>query len=203
MIPNIHIVRINLTNWRKEERERRKVRFLATLAFVAILSVTLAGIVPMFYYGSLMDNQEQRNNFLETQIKDVDEKIKEIQQLKDTKEKLIQRMNIIEKLQQSRSAIVHYFKEISDTVPDGIYIKSIQQENKASQIDGVADSNSNISDYMVNLEKSEWLKNPKLIVIKRNENNDNIQFSLVVESTVPEDYLSPESNDMTSTAKNN
>jgi type IV pilus assembly protein PilN len=194
---NIHIVRVNLTNWRKEERERRKIRFLSVLALVAAISVLLAGIIPMFYYGHLMEDQEKRNEFLENQIKNVDKKITEIKELKDIKNDLIQRMNIIEQLQQSRSTIVHYFKEISETVPDGIYITSIQQEEKGSQIDGVADSNSNISNYMVNLEQSEWLKNPKLIIIKRNDDNDNIQFSLVVENTAPESNFIPGNDDMT------
>lgn len=183
-----HMVRINLLDWRAAEREQKRRRFLTLLVAAALGSVALAGVLPMLYYNNLIDAQESRNRFLESQIATADRQLIELRKLKETRENLITRMRIIEELQQSRSAIVHYFDQLVDTMPDGVYLSSLIQKGKTTTLDGVAESNARVSDYMVNLDDSGWFASPRLIVIKSSESGPGryADFTLSVDGVNPD-----------------
>ena len=80
-------------------------------------------------------------------------------------------MRVIEQLQQSRSATVHFFDEIINTLPDGVYLTGIKQSGGEVTLDGIAESNGRISAYMKNLDSSPWFKDPKLVVIRTSDKN--------------------------------
>ncbi|MGR9090808.1 MAG: PilN domain-containing protein, partial [Gammaproteobacteria bacterium] len=56
--------------------------------------------------------------------------------------------------------------ELVDSLPEGVYLKEIVQKGKNFTIKGVAQSNARVSNYMRNVEKSDWLKSPTLDVIE-------------------------------------
>jgi type IV pilus assembly protein PilN len=91
-------------------------------------------------------------------------------------------MRVIEQLQQSRSATVHFFDEIINTLPDGVYLTGIKQSGADVTLDGIAESNGRISAYMKNLDASPWFKDPKLVVIRTSDKNHlrNSEFQLKV-----------------------
>jgi len=82
------------------------------------------------------------------------------------KNRLVERMKIIEELQTSRPVIVHLFEELVTTLPDGVYLTSIKQTGKSLEIHGVAESNTRVSAFMRNIDKSEWLESPDLKVVE-------------------------------------
>lgn len=161
-------IRINLLDWRAERRRQRKQRFLAILglAAAASLAVVVIGYLSM---GAAVSHQQARNQYLTQQIAELEKQIKEIQELEKVKQNLLARMRVIEQLQQNRSATVHFFDEIINTLPDGVYLTSIKQSAQLVTIDGVAESNGRISSYLKNLDASPWFKDPKLVVIKTSD----------------------------------
>jgi type IV pilus assembly protein PilN len=117
--------------------------------------------------GSMVDAQQHRNEMLQAEIKQLDKQIEEINDLESAKQKFIARMEIIEKLQRSRPQIVHLFDEIVRTLPDGVYLTSVKQTDKARlKFEGVAQSSTRVSAFMRNIDGSEWLKNPELEVVQ-------------------------------------
>jgi type IV pilus assembly protein PilN len=162
------MLKINLLDWRAEVRERRKKQFLTI--FGAALGATALGLLlAKLAVGNAIDNQNERNERLRTEIAAVEKQIKEIEELEKVRQNLIARMQVVEKLQQSRSEIVHYFDEIVSTAPDGIYLTGIKQVDTRTTLEGVAESNGRVSTYMKNLDASPWFDDPKLIVIKTRE----------------------------------
>jgi type IV pilus assembly protein PilN len=164
------MTRINLLDWRAERRKERQEQFIAMLAVAAAVAVVivLAGIFAMT---SELDYQKERNEYLKAQIAQVDKQITEIQELEKVKANLLARMRVIEQLQQSRSATVHFFDEIVNTLPDGVYLTSLKQTDKTVTIEGVAESNGRVSTYMKNLDASPWFSDPQLVVIKTSDKN--------------------------------
>jgi type IV pilus assembly protein PilN len=156
--------RINLLPWREEQRKERKVAFMVALgvAAIAALVVTFGGYL---MYGSMIDAQEARNEKLRGEIKKLDQQIEEINDLENSKQKFIARMEIIEKLQRSRPEIVHVFDEIVRTLPDGVYLTGVKQTDKRFKFEGVAQSSTRVSSFMRNIDGSEWLRNPELEVV--------------------------------------
>jgi type IV pilus assembly protein PilN len=115
---------------------------------------------------SVIDAQHERNNKLDAEIALLDARIKEILELEDKKDRLVARMKIIEELQQSRPEIVHVFEELARTLPDGVFLVSIKQTGERIEIKGKAESNTRVSAFMRNIDKSGWLKDPDLQVVQ-------------------------------------
>lgn len=160
------MIRINLLDWREAKREERRRNFFGALAFTALVCAAVIGFVTIFIYGQRIEAQRQRIQYLEHQIDVAQNKMMELEKIKQERANLVRRMRIIEDLQQSRSWIVHYFDQIVATVPDGVYLTSLSQHGGSTTLTGVAESNARVSRYMVNLDTSRYLDNPRLIVIK-------------------------------------
>ncbi|MCI0749244.1 MAG: PilN domain-containing protein [Nevskiales bacterium] len=158
-------IKINLLDWRTELNKLRERQFISLLVFSALLALTGLGGAT-FLVSDAVDLQTARNGFLKNQIAEVEKKIQEIEELEKVKASLLGRMQIIEELQASRSAMVHFFDEVVNTLPDGVYIKSIKQKGAEVTVAGMAESNGRVSAYMKNIESSEWFADPKLVVIK-------------------------------------
>ena len=106
---------------------------------------------------------------LKAEITLVEKQIKEIEELEKVRSNLLARMQVIEQLQQSRAQTVHYFDEVVNTIPEGVYLTSLKQEGTKTLIDGVAESNGRVSTYMKNLDASPYFADPLLVVIRTGE----------------------------------
>ena len=157
--------RINLLPWRDEQRKERQVQFLIALGAAALAACLLA-FLGYLAFSSMIDSQQHRNDRLRTEIKKLDKQIEEINSLETAKQNFIARMQIIEKLQQSRPEIVHVFDEIVKTLPDGAYLTAIKQTDQKFKFDGIAQSSTRVSAFMRNMDSSEWLRNPELQVVQ-------------------------------------
>jgi type IV pilus assembly protein PilN len=181
------LICINLLDWRAAEREARQRRFFTAAAGAALATVVVVGLLPMFYYNHLITAENARNAYLARQIATADRQLVEIRALKKTRAQIIDRMRVIEALQRSRSAIVHYFDQLVATIPDGVYLTALTQKGDTTTLDGVAESNARVSEYMVNLNASAWFTNPRLIVIQRTKKGTHrtADFTLKVDSVNP------------------
>ena len=162
------MAKINLLPWREELRKQKQREF----GIMAGGSAIVAGLVVLLahlHINGMIDNQNQRNAFLEKEIEILDQRIGRIKELEQLKANLLARMNVIQELQRSRPESVHLMDEMVRTLPDGIYLKKFTQKGKALTMDGAAQSNARVSDYMRNIDTSLWLTNPRLDLIKTTE----------------------------------
>jgi len=159
---------INLLPWREARRKEQQRQFFTIAGAAAVLmAVTIFYI--HIHIGGLIDAQNTRNNYLESETAQVDKKIEEIKAIKSEKQKLLARMNIIQELQTRRPEIVHLFDGLVRTVPAGIFLVKAKQQETAIILEGVAQSNARVSSFMRNLDQSSWYENPRLEVIKADE----------------------------------
>ncbi|RDH88313.1 MAG: pilus assembly protein PilN [endosymbiont of Seepiophila jonesi] len=168
------MARINLLPWREAERTKRKREF--GFMILGGVIVTIAAIFFMHMHmhmdmdmESLISAQGRRNAYLQQEIDVVKQQIREIRDLGKTKAGLLARMDIIQQLQSSRPQIVHLFDELVATLPDGVHLTSVKQNGALVSVAGRAQSNARVSAYMRNIERSEWLGNPRLDVIENKE----------------------------------
>jgi type IV pilus assembly protein PilN len=157
--------RINLLPWREEQRKERQKNF-AVAATGAVLTGIVTILLVSWTYDRFINYQNFRNSKLQTAISVLDEQIEEIKDLERKKERMIARMEIVERLQKSRPEVVHLFDEMVRTLPEGVYLTSIKQSIRRLEIKGVAESTTRVSAYMRNIDVSEWLENPGLQVIE-------------------------------------
>jgi type IV pilus assembly protein PilN len=157
--------RINLLPHREQERKRRRREFGAFTIAAFLAGAVVAGGAKIVY-STWIDAQNAKNNVLKKEIVKLDAEIADIQDLENRKQRLVARMEIIEKLQRKRPEIVHQFDELVHTVPDGVYLTSIKQAGNKVELKGVAQSSTRVSTFMRNIDASTWMDNPELNVVE-------------------------------------
>jgi type IV pilus assembly protein PilN len=157
--------RINLLPHREQERKRRRREFGGFAAAALIAGAVVAGGTKLVYTTWIAE-QNDKNNLLKKEIVKLDAEIADIQDLENRKQRLVARMEIIDKLQRKRPEIVHQFDELVRTVPDGVYLTSIKESGKKLEIKGVAQSSTRVSTFMRNIDSSVWMDSPELQVVE-------------------------------------
>jgi type IV pilus assembly protein PilN len=175
--------RINLLPWREQERKIRRREFMVA-AGGAIFASVIFILGGKLLYSSWTDAQNEKNNLLKKEIVKLDAQIADIQDLENRKQRLVARMEIIEKLQRKRPEIVHLFDEIVKTVPDGIYLTTIKQTGNKLEIHGVAQSSTRVSTFMRNIDSSVWMDNPVLQVVESSRDSPTGGSNFVLTSDV-------------------
>lgn len=184
------MTRINLLPWRAERRKQREREFYGMLGLAAVAAI---GVVLLWalWMGARISNQQQRNQYLQTQITQLDAKIAEIKDIENTRKQLLARKEIIEQLQANRSQMVHLFDELVQATPESIRLTSMTQNGASLHLDGVAQSNASVANYMRNIDASPWLGD---VDLKKTENKATdvgmpYVFSLDAKLTRPEDKV--------------
>ena len=180
------MARINLLPWRAERRKQRQKEFSILLAMSALGAVLLSFLL-VGYYKAQISGQNERNQYLTDQITLVQKQIDEIKLLDEKKAKLLARKEIIEKLQANRSQMVHLFDSLVRTIPDGVILTSIKQDEDTLTLEGRAQSNARVSTYMRNLEGSGWMTKPDLSIIEAKGEDKALpnEFKLTVKLADP------------------
>ncbi len=180
------MTRINLLPWREELRQEQKKQFGVMVGLTMALAAAIVGLIHMQMAGKI-DYQLSRNSFMSSEIGKLDAEIAEISELQKVRRNLVERMEIIQDLQGSRPSIVHLFTEIVSTVPNGVYLETLNQAGGNLVVNGEAESNARVSTYMRNLSESLWLKSPNLSVIEIEDKTVNriSAFTLTVQQTSP------------------
>jgi type IV pilus assembly protein PilN len=180
------MARINLLPWREERRERRKREFFTRLFIAGVAAVVL---VLLWGFGTSLriHNQDARNAYLKGQIRQLDSKIVEIKNLQKVKNRLLARKKIVDKLQSSRSQMVHLFDQMVKTIPAGARLTALDQKGSKLTLHGVAQSNATVAKYMRNIQASPWMGPAKLVRtrITGGASDTPYEFELVVTLGTP------------------
>jgi type IV pilus assembly protein PilN len=159
------MMRVNLLPHREIRRKQQQQQFVMALALVAIVGAALAYSV-YYYLSNEYDDQVSRNKYLTEEIAKVDKEIAEINRLKEQTSALLARKQVVETLQSNRSETVHLLDQLVRQLPDGMYLSSVKQTGAKVAITGVTQSQARVSTLMRNLESSQKLANPALVVIQ-------------------------------------
>ena len=173
------MAKINLLPWREELRQKRKKEFFSMLGLGAAFAA-LAMFLVRLYIAGLIDYQEQRNKLLQDEIALLDAKIVEVKTIGEMKSKLLSKIDVVQKLQESRPEIVHLFDEIPRTTPDGVYLTKFTQVSNDLTFEGKTQSNARVSAFMRTVEASSWLQTPKLDIIRSPDKTSVEQSSLFI-----------------------
>jgi type IV pilus assembly protein PilN len=159
------MAKINLLPWRDELRKKKKQDFISSLAAAGL--VALAIIVGVHVtIEQMIAHQELRNKMLMDEIALFDQKIVKIKAIEEKKSKLLNKIDVIQQLQESRPEIVHLFVEIPKSAPDGVFLSKFTQIGTDLTFEGKSQSNARVSAFMRSIESSPWLQNPRLDVIQ-------------------------------------
>lgn len=157
------MILINLLPHREERRKRRKIAFFAGLGVAALVGLAIIG----GWYAiveQLKSVQQDRNQFLATEIAKLDREIKDIATLKAEIASLTARQKAVEDLQTDRNVPVHILNELVKQTPEGMYFTALKQDGQVLNVTGIAQTQERISEFLRNTAySSEWFEKPDLI----------------------------------------
>ncbi|MGL5742584.1 MAG: PilN domain-containing protein [Legionella sp.] len=76
-------------------------------------------------------------------------------------------------LQSTRTLMVHLFDELINVMPTGVYLTEVEGKNDAISMTGYSESNTFVSMIMKNIEINDWLHDPILSEIKREDKHQS------------------------------
>ena len=162
----MNIVLINLLPHREARRKKRREAFYVG----AIVAVVLGGLLLALGDGvlsAMIDVQQSRNNFLQSQIAILDHQIRDIATLRQEIDSLRARQKAVEDLQSDRNLPVYLFEDLTSKTPSGVQLSSVQQQGRNVLIQGTALSQERVADLLGNLSDGKgWLEKPELIEIR-------------------------------------
>jgi type IV pilus assembly protein PilN len=159
------VILINLLPHREAARKRRKEAFQATMFASFLLGLLIAASV-YWWFQMMISDQQGRNTFLQTEIKFLENQIKEIASIEDEIAALRARQKAVEDLQSDRNLPVHLLNELVRQLPEGVYITNLRQEGQTVTLQGMAQSNERVSEMLRNLSgNTPWFARPELIEI--------------------------------------
>ncbi len=173
------MAKINLRAWREELAAERQKQFLVNIvaaAFLAAIVVFLIG----FYIDMQADRQKVRNDFLTSEIAQLDFQLKEIKELKNQRTRLLDRLNAIQELQGTRPLIVRSFDEMVRVLPDGVYYSLLSRQGDSISLQGRAEKSDDVSHLMRQIYASIWFGEPNLSTVANDDGMKKFNLSVPV-----------------------
>ena len=162
------MILINLLPHREAARKRRREVFQATMFASLLIGLLIAGGV-YWWLQSMINAQQEKNNFLLQETKVLENQIEEIATIEEEIAALRARQKAVEDLQSDRNLPVHLLSELVKQLPDGVYITSLKQADRVVTMQGMAQSNERVSEMLRNLaNNTPWLSKPELVEIVAN-----------------------------------
>ena len=165
------MIQMNLLPWRKALNERKRKENLAVISFAAGFAVCLVILIILGLNMSIA-NEKRVVQYLNNKISSLDKNLQEIRGLETKKTNLIAKINVLQKLQIRRADTAKIFDELVAAIPDNITLSDVQRTGESVAISGFADSNSDVSQFMKNIERSTLLDSARLLEIEQILIND-------------------------------
>ncbi len=159
------MIRVNLLPHREAGRKARQKQLAILAGLTSALALALAGLL-WVVFNAQVDNQKERNRYLNTEIGKLDKQIEEIKKIREETASLLAKKQVVEGLQSNRSEPVQLLDQMLRQLPEGLYLKSIRQTGNKINVTGYTQSQARVSAFMRNIEASPFLENPNLIEIK-------------------------------------
>ncbi|WP_348728583.1 PilN domain-containing protein [Rheinheimera texasensis] len=164
---------LNLLPWREAQKKQQQARFMTTMTASCVGSFLLVFMISAVY-GSMIEGQDGRNNYLQGEIAILDQRIAEIKQLDEKKKNLQKRIELIAQLQSSRNLGTQIMDEIAKVTPAGVYLTNLEKKGPSLLLVGKSESNNRLSNMIRGVEASELLSTPLLEFIEAGKDDTEL-----------------------------
>ena len=115
---------VNLLPWREQKRQQHRHRFYQLLILAVLVAV---GIQYGFgaFIGEQNAIQQQRLNYLKDYNSRLDKQLSRLKLTEQEHQALLQRLSVVESLQQQRNKSTEFMNAIPAMIPEGVYVDKI------------------------------------------------------------------------------
>jgi type IV pilus assembly protein PilN len=158
------MIKINLLPAKK--KPPKKVIDLQQQLLLAGLVLTFCFIIMWYFWNNqtnLIAALEKEKKTADARVREQDNMLKEVKNVEEERQKVSEKIDIIEKLKKNQAGPVRLLDEISRTLPQGVNLGSLSENNNNISIDGTAFTNDDIVRFVENLKASSLLSDVVLL----------------------------------------
>ena len=171
------MIKINLLPTKKSKRIftiRIGLRPSVTLLIATVLLVVIFESLAWYWLNNTVAFLSQEKQVLDVRLRKVEEKVKEVENYEKDKKTYEEKIVIIQNLKKNQKGPVYILDEISQMLPDRVWIVSLKETGGAVNVNGAGMTNDDIVKYVNNLKTSRLIGNVQLLESRQ-----------VVESNIP------------------
>jgi len=162
------MIHINLLAVERDRAPRRAA--LPSVNGVVVGAILILGatvVVIAWWFLSLRQHSARLDEQLaqaEAETRQVRSVLEKVQTFEARKALLQQRVSLIEQLRKGQGTPVHLLDEISKSLPERLWLTELTQGGAEVTMSGMTDSLTALSDFVANLEATQWFRKPVEIV---------------------------------------
>ena len=180
------MIKINLLPVKATRRQDAVKR---ELVFAGLGLVGLFGVCTVLYVivGAQASELSAENRQLNKDIDNLKAIVARVDEVDRLKQDLRTKLDVIAELKASKSGPVHMLDELSAATPEKLQLHKVTERNRNLDIGGLAVSNEVISQFLSNLERSEWFRDVYLVGIDQVEQDGYKlkSFSITARAVIP------------------
>lgn len=184
------MIKINLLSEAKPTKKKRGVSALGgagRLNLFLILGGLLLGLlvvgVQWWVESSRLKEQEEKNRLAQQEVTRLEAVLKEVQDFEEKKAKLQKKVDLINSLKASQRGPVRLMDEVSNALPDLLWLERMEVKGNLIAIDGKALNPPAVANFFTNLKLVQAFQEPKLTTLSAassgSANLYNYQLSFV------------------------
>jgi len=170
------MVKINLLPIREILRKRELKQF-ALFAGAAVASVVALSIVAYLSLSWTISGYQKRQATLQSELAQLKEKNKEIEDLKNRITRLQKQVDTIERLTKTRDTPAPFMAALSMAIPDEVWVTGITKSGRNFALDGTGVDNTAVVHFVERLQKIKQGFTPRQPYTNPAEPNDKSFFS--------------------------
>lgn len=191
------MIKINLLEVEKERRGRKTAAasvsgggggggFPTAILAAGIIGLAIAAfLVHYFFKKSQLSSLQKEVTQLTIKKKELEPYIKRVDELEKRRNELAKKNYAIEELRSQRTIPVHIMDEISRSLPEYLWLTTIQLKGSVLAIDGETLQEQAIPTLMKNLDASEFIGTTRLIETKQKTASGALGVSTAFKLSAP------------------
>ena len=155
------MIRINLLPVREERRKADLRQLGLVLAGVLIGSIAIVGL----YHTKLTGDVESARAAIAATQQQIDRykpQLKQVEEYRKTKAEIEQKLEVIERLEASRSGPVHVFDELATHAPPRLWLTKLEAHGGRITIEGMSLDNELVALFLTALNESAYFTDVEL-----------------------------------------
>ncbi len=149
------MIRINLLPVRAKKKRNTSIYQLVAMSSALLVALVVAFTVVAVFDGKI----EQRNATVAKnadEIKRLQTIIGEVNELDKQKQRLLNQLAVIHRLEKGKRGPVRVMDEMSSSIPKRVWITSFREQGGSLSLTGSAIDNADISEFMRALQKTPY-----------------------------------------------
>ena len=160
------MIQINLLPVRVQKRKEGARQIASIYLLTVALAVAIMGFM-WFYANNQIEARQRELNAVQQEVNKYAKYDQALQQLTKRKELIDRKRDIIKNLQNDRDSVVRMLALLSIEVPpERMWFDKLTQTGNTMTIDGVAQSNEAIVEFMRNLESSPYVEKGSINLVQ-------------------------------------